>query len=243
MAHDLLVTPAMRLLMIGVLAAAAGTTSIRAASADPEPTTAATTARPAMYDLGVRVGGYGFKREGDERPGTGWTECRMNGLGVFASRALRGPIFLEAGLDMYSSADFPTGSATAAMDLPIDRASALLSVAGGVRTQIAPWLRGYLQVGAGVEITRVSVPYGDEHVRDTKTMPEAFFGFGAELRLTRRTYVGASFRMLMMGNFDYSRAELDQHQEWGFTTPAPEVVFDASLDFAAQGQFHLRRDL
>ena len=242
MARDLLMPRPMRLLTIGVLVA--GTASLRVAAADPEPSSApspATAARPATYDLGVRVGGYGFKREGDERAGAGWTECRMNGLGVFASRALRGPLFVEAGLDMYSSADFPTEPA--AMDLPIDRASALLSVAGGVRTQIAPWLRGYLQVGAGVEITRVSVPYGDDTIRDTKTLPEGFFGFGADLRIARRTYFGASFRMLMMGNFEYSRAELDQHQEWGFTTPDPEVVFDPSMDFAAQGQFYLRRDL
>lgn len=46
-----------------------------------------------------------------------------------------------------------------------------------------------------------------------------------------------------MGNFDYSRAELEQKQAWGFTTPSPEVVFDASLGFAAQGQFYVRHDL
>jgi hypothetical protein len=129
------------------------------------------------------------------------------------------------------------------MDLPIDRASALVSVAGGVRTQLAPWLRGYLQLGAGIEITRVAVPYGEEMIRDTKAMPEGFFGVGADLRVTRKTYLGASFRMLMMGNFDYRRSELDQNQEWGFTTPGAETVFDPSLDFAAQGQFYLRREL
>lgn len=230
----------MRLLTLGVLLA--GTTSLRVAAAEPEPGPApAPAARPAAYDLGVRVGGYGFKREGDERPGAGWTECRMNGLGVFASRTLRGSLFLEAGLDMYSSADFPTPPSD--MDLPIDRASALLSVAGGVRTQLAPWLRGYLQLGAGVEVTRVAVPYGEEMIRDTKAMPEGFFGVGADLRVARKTYLGASFRMLMMGNFDYSRSELDQNQEWGFTTPDAATVFDASLDFAAQGQFYLRREL
>src|SRR5690242_10689200 len=40
------------------------------------------------YDIGFRVGGYGFHREG----GTGsdaWSQCRMNGMGVFGTRALR----------------------------------------------------------------------------------------------------------------------------------------------------------
>lgn len=227
------------MLTLGVLVAASAA-SARPAAADGVPALQ-TGERPAAYDLGVRVGGYGFKREGDERPGEGWTECRMNGLGVFGSRTLAGPLFVEAGIDMYSSADFPTPPSS--MDLPIDRTSGLVSVAAGVRTHVAPWLRGYLQVGAGVELTRVAVPYGDEMIRDTKTMPEGFFGFGFDLRVARRTYLGTSFRALMMGNFDYSRAELEQKQDWGFSTPAPDVVFDASLDFAAQGQFYLRREL
>ena len=32
-------------------------------------------------------------------------------------------------------------------------------------------------------------------------------------------------------------------EAWGFTTPSADVVFDPSLDFAAQGQFYVRRDL
>lgn len=227
----------MRLLALGIIAATAG-----AAAADPAPAaTVSAAARAPAYDVGVRIGGYGFRREGDPRPGEGWTQCRMNGFGVFASRAVRGPAYVEAGLDMYSSAE-PTAEA-AAMDLPIDRTSGLLSVAGGIRASVAPWLRGYLQIGAGVELTRVSVPYGDDTIRDTKAMPEGFFGAGFDLRVARRTYLGATLRTLLMGNFDYSRAELDQKQGWGFSTPAADVVFDASLGFAAQAQFYLRREL
>lgn len=231
----------MRLLSLGIIAAGA-VTAAGAAAADPAPAASVSAAaRAPAYELGVRVGGYGFRREGDARAGEGWTQCRMNGFGVFASRAARGPVFVEAGLDMYSSTE-PTAEA-AAMDLPIDRTSGLLSVAGGVRASVAPWLRGYLQVGAGVELTRVSVPYGDETIRDTKALPEGFFGAGFDLRVARRTYLGATLRTLLMGNFDYSRAELDQKQEWGFSTPDAAVVFDASLGFAAQAQFYLRREL
>lgn len=211
-------------------------------SAFAEPSvTAVDAARHATYDLGFRVGGYGFRREGDNRPGEGWTECRMNGLGVFASRTVHGPIFVEAGLDMYSSADAPLGPAEG--DLPIDRASGLVSVAAGARTQLTSWLRGYVQLGAGVEITRVSVPYEGDPIRATKAMPEGFFGVGLDLRVATRTYVGASFRTLAMGNFDYTAEELERNRSNGWTRPMSEDVFAASLDFAAQGQFYVRRDL
>lgn len=95
----------MRFAMIAPLVCLLG----RTAAADPEsaPAAPARGGEPATYDVGFRVGGYGFKREGDHTPGSGWTECRMNGVGVFATRALPGPLFLEAGLDMYASADFP----------------------------------------------------------------------------------------------------------------------------------------
>jgi hypothetical protein len=182
-------------------------------------------ADPHPYDLGVRVGGYGFHREGDMSPGSAWTECRMNGVGVFAD------------LDAYTSADFPTDAP--ATDLPVDRMSGLLSVAAGARTQLAPWLRGYIQLGAGVELTRVSVPYEDQTIRANKVLPEGFFGIGLDLRVARGTYFGASMRTHVMGNFDYDPARLNG--TW--TQPAADTVFDASPDLAAQGQFYVRHDL
>jgi hypothetical protein len=205
-----------------------------------EPTAAevrATSSSPT-YDVGFRVGGYGFRREGDGRAGAGWTECRMNGLGVFGSRALTGPLFVEAGLDAYSSAgDTPDG------DLPIDRMSGLLSAAIGVRTNPTSWFRGYLQLGAGAELTRVAVHYGDDRtLRDQKVMPEGFFGVGGDLRIMRGTYVGASLRLHVMGNFDYDPAKLDMASQW-VAPPESETMFDASPDFATQGQFYVRRDL
>jgi len=213
---------------------------VSTASADPTDTSVRSRSAPATYDIGFRIGGYGFKREGDSRPGEGWTECRMNGLGIFASRVLHGPVFLESGIDLYTSADFPTPPD--AMDLPIDRMSGLLSVAGGARTSVTSWLRAYVQLGVGVELTRVAVPYGaDKVMRDTKVMPEGFIGVGSELRLGR-TYFGMSLRTLLMGNFNYQPSELDE-QAWGVGTPDEREVFDASVDFAAQGQFYVRRDL
>ena len=195
-------------------------------------------AEPAMYDFGARVGGYGFRREGDNSD-EGWTECQMGGVGVFASRRLPGALFVEAGLDAYTSRNegLPT-------DLPISRMSGIATIAGGARTSFTSWLRGFAPLGAGVELTRVSVPYGeDETIRDTQVMPTGFIGFGVDVRLGKKTYFGMNLRTHLMGNFNYKREDLEMNEAWGFTTPGEDEVFDASVDFAAQGQFYLRRDL
>jgi cytochrome c peroxidase len=89
-------------------------------------------------------------------------------------------------------------------------------------------------VGGGVEATRVSVPYGDTRVRDSRVFPDGFIGAGLDLKLARATYVGASFRMLVMGTFTYDRQRLDMSAGW-VTTPTPDEVFDATPGLAAQG--------
>jgi hypothetical protein len=143
---------------------------------------------------------------------------------------------------MYSSATGPVGSAATANDLPIDRTSGLLSAAVGVRTNVTSWLGAYLQLGGGMELTHVSVPYGDTRIRDNKAMPEGFFGFGADIKIFRATRIGASFRTLVMGNFDYDPARLDMSNGWVSAPPASEV-FDASTGVAAQAQFYVRHEL
>lgn len=184
--------------------------------------------------VGFRVGGYGFHRENDSN----WNECRMNGAGVFAQRAVRGPLYLEAGLDAYA-----TIGGAPSTDLPIDRQSALVSVAAGARTNVTPWLSGYVQVGTGLELARVAVPYGDgTQIRDDKVMPAGFFGVGADLRIARGTFIGATLRTLVMGNFDYDPQRLQMANAWVAPPPASDV-FSASPSLAAQGQFYLRHDL
>jgi hypothetical protein len=207
-----------------------------ATSAYAEPTQVQASARPT-YDLGVRVGGYGFRRDGDNNRATAWTECRMDGFGVFGSRVLTGPLFLEAGLDLYSSSDFNAPGSE--HDLPVARTSGIFSAAIGARTNLTSRLRGFVQLGAGVELTRVSVPYGEQTVRDQKVMPEGFFGVGLDLRVTKKLHIGAQLRGHVMGNFDYEASRLDT--TW--TMPTAAEVFDASPDAAAQGQFYFRHDL
>lgn len=192
-----------------------------------------TTAFADDFELGARVGGYGFRRDNQEQ----WTECRMNGFGVFGGRALPGPLFVEAGIDMYNSL-----APSEAGDLPIDRTSGLFTTAIGARSQIASWLRGYVQIGGGLELTRVSVPYGDQHLRANKALPEGFFGIGLDIKLAKSTFIGSSFRTHVMGNFDYAPSRLEMNDQWAWQPKADEV-FDASPDVAAQVQFYVRRDL
>jgi len=161
----------------------------------------------------------------------------MGGFGVFGTRALRGPLVAEAGIDLYSS-----GERTHPEDLPIDRTSGLFSGAIGARTNLTSWLRGYVQLGGGLEVARVSVPYGDKRIRDTLVMPEGFVGFGLDLKIWRQTYFGTSFRALVMGNFDYDPARLDPNNMW-VAQPTADNVFAASPDVATQVQFSLRREL
>jgi hypothetical protein len=193
----------------------------------------ASSAFADTYDMGVRIGGYGFRREGEQI----WDECRMNGFGIFGGRKLGGPVFVEAGLDLYGSV-----GAGQPMDLPVDRASGLLSTAIGVRSQLASWLRGYVQLGAGVEMTSLSVPYGDQRITDHKAMPEGFFGVGVDLQIAKGTYAGSSFRTMVMGNFNYDPQRLDTSNGW-LAAPSGSDVFDASPDVAAQFQFYVRREL
>ena len=203
-----------------------------------QPTEQPAVSRPAdpgaTYDVGFRIGGYGFKRDND----WSWDVCRMNGAGVFGSRSLTGPLFLEAGLDAYSTAHAqPEG------DLPLERQSGLASVALGARMSFAPWLRGYVQLGGGLEVTRVSVPYSFERtITDTKAMPMGFLGFGGELRAARHTHLGIAFRTLVMGNFDYDPMKLDTGDQW-VASPEASTVFAASPTLANQAQFYLRQEL
>jgi hypothetical protein len=127
-------------------------------------------------------------------------------------------------------------------DLPLDRTSGLVSAAVGARTEVTSWLGGYIQLGAGLELTSVSVPYGDTRIRDHKAMPEGFFGIGGDIKLGKGTRIGANVRTLLMGNFDYDPARLEMDNGW-IAAPSSGEVFDASPDVAAQAQFYLRREI
>ena len=72
------------------------------ATAQPDQPTA-TPAPTPRWDVGARIGGWGYRREGDPRAGAGWQAGRMNGVGVFGSRVLTRRLYLEAMEDIYAN--------------------------------------------------------------------------------------------------------------------------------------------
>ncbi len=216
--------------------ATAGLAAPVAAEPAPPPATSSTS----RFDVGARVGGWGYRREGDPTPVQGWRAGRMNGVGVFGSRAVTQRLVVEIGLDLYASDTLLLASPST--DVPVDRMSGLVTTAIGARLPLASWLRGFVQIGGGLELTRVSVPYGDQRIRDSRAFPAGFLGAGLDLKIARGTYLGGAFRMLAMGTFHYDRERLDMSAGW-VTTPTADEVFDATAGLAAQGQFFLRHEL
>ncbi|MFI5293358.1 MAG: hypothetical protein ACHQ02_10875, partial [Candidatus Limnocylindrales bacterium] len=148
--------------------------------------------------------------------------------------------FVETGLDFYFSESFPMQGYEG--DLPIDRMSGLATAAIGMRAE-GPWrTSGYAQLGAGLELTRVSVPYGETRITDQMALPAGYIGFGGDIRVGEHTYLGASLRAHLMGNFDYDPTKLEMQPGWT-EPPGADEVFNPSPDAAAQGQFYIRRDL
>ncbi len=208
-----------------------------AAHADPLSLTSQTDA--PTIDIGVRIGGYGFRRDADPQFTGKWDECRMNGVGIFGQRGLRGPLFVEAGIDAY----FSSNNEPNAMDLPVSRSSVLLSTAIGVRTELNRWLVGYVQLGVGAELTSVSVPYADGTLKANKMLPEGFIGVGGDIKIGNSTRFGASIRTLVMGNFNYDAQRLNPSSDQWSASPTAAQVFAAEPTLAAQAQFYVRRDL
>lgn len=182
-------------------------------------------AEPVVENIGVRVGGYGFREathaSDQEKSGTGWQACRMNGLGLFANKSLSNNFFIEGGFDTYFTETFPTSEAMGTYDTPIDRSSALASVALGSRFLTGSRLSPYIQVGVGAELTQVSLPALG--LEDTALLPMGFFGAGVNLRVTHNTMVGASLRVNAMGYYDDAQFQTD---------------LSPSLELATQGQFY-----
>jgi hypothetical protein len=196
--------------------------------------TQVTAAAPAPeYAIGVRVGGYGFRQAPTAQSDhTGWTGCRMNGIGLFGERTLGARFFVEGGLDAYFTDD--TGTGFHDHDGPdmkppwIDRVSGLASVAGGVRLWPGARVSPYLQLGVGLEATRIKVKAEDGSlIEDGLVLPFGFIGLGGDLRLGR-VRLGMSLRIHAMGTID-QRDPL-----------APGQALEPEPELAAQGQFYAK---
>jgi hypothetical protein len=186
------------------------------------------SAEPVIDQVGARIGGYGF-REGVDATGqmgssTGWQACRMNGIGVFASRDLNRNFFVEGALDTYFTDNDATvlGSDSSGYDTPIDRVSGLVSVAAGARIFPDALISPYVQLGVGGEVTRVRLP--EVGMQDTALLPMGFFGVGANLRLGKRLKFTTVLKVNAMGYYDDAQFQ-DQ--------------LDAKTELATQAQFAL----
>lgn len=190
--------------------------------ADSDSATAATpssaTASAVRPGFGARIGGYGFRRQSDGK----WDDCRMNGLGVFGTLDLGRYFFTELGVDTYQAVK------TAGDDAGMDRVSALVSVAGGVRMFPDFVVTPFVQAGTGVEWTRVDV--GGQ--RNSGAYPIGFFGVGGDLNVTRSLKIGSVLRFLGMAH-----PNLEDETSLRYHAPKPPTM---EYQPAAQAQFYLR---
>jgi len=202
---------------------------LHAATAAAEPMAEARSGEAdSIYGFGFRVGGYGFRAPQADATHR-WSDCRMNGVGVFGDRKLTRNAFVEAGADVYFADNTILSDPT--QQPGMDRLSGLMSVAGGLRMAPGARLSGYAQVGVGVELTRVTMGGHSEDpmvastplMEENAVFPLGFVGIGGDVRLTGRMRVGASFRTYLMAHFDHASGTMN-----------------AEPEAANQGQFYLR---
>ena len=135
----------------------------------------------------------------------------------YAQRGLRGPLFLEAGADVYFAADRGEDYVQ-----KVDRLSGLFSLAAGVRTRPTARVVGYAQLGLGVEFTRVEVEGVNQR---GMVLPDAFLGIGVAVRVTDRLQLGGNMRVHAMGYFE------------------GDATMEARPEAATQGQLFIGYDL
>ena len=86
------------------------------------------------------------------------------------------------------------------------------------------------------------MPYDSSTIDAVRVLPVGFVGFGADIRIATGTYLGMTLRLDAMGNFNYDANTLKMQPGWTMP-PSSSQIFDASLGFAAQMQFYVRREL
>jgi hypothetical protein len=232
-AHALLKWRGMKITLTSIAALAA-----LAAPAAADEAVRVDARAPATYSFGARVGGYGFRQvEGDAR--SGWNDCRMNGIGIFAQRSLARAFFVEGATDVYFAESFP--QAHDPSEDGMDRLSGLLSVAAGARMMPTDRITGYVQLGGGLELTRVVMHHDGGESRRNDVMPMGFIGFGGSIRVGDKVRLGANLRVNMMAHYPHAHVE-HTHDEPEME-PAGPMPLDPEPEAAAQGQFFLSYDL
>ncbi len=201
----------------------------RADQGDVSPDTSV-AADAGRFSFGARAGGFGFRNT--EHVGVGkWDDCRMDGIGVFAQRSFTPHLFAEAAFDLYTAADV-----TPTVEMPephMDRISGITSVAAGARMPWR-WVAPYVQIGVGLEVTRVEM--ASHGMDDRAISPMGFVGFGAEVRPTERFSLGAAARTNLIKHYEHDGAP---HADGD----APHDEMHGELEAAAQGQLFIKLEI
>lgn len=145
---------------------------------------------PSALSFGVRIGGYGFRQLAQDS--VHWTDCRMDGAGLFGAMALGEHLFTELSLDFYGASAILVGDLS-----DMDRVSAHGQGALGLKMPTGTPLVPYAQLGLGAEWTRVVLPDGRQ---GQGWYPSGFLGVGAEWELGDHLSLGSALRVVAMAH-------------------------------------------
>ena len=177
---------------------------------------------PWSFGAGARIGGYGFRHVKNDK--LSWDDCRMNGVGLFATLDYNRRFFAELSVDYYHA----TGKTVAS---GMDRMSMFLLGAVGTRFLRDFFLTPYLQAGIGPEWTKIEVG-GRQR---TALLAAPFLGVGVEANLGRFK-LGTHLRTFAMGVPDHLGHGTGSHPHAGGDVPityevAGEMQFFARYAF------------
>lgn len=180
--------------------------------------------------FGARVGGYGFRDPSGET--NEWSDCRMNGFGVFVTADATRHLFGEAAVDFYQATQDT-------LQAGMDRESRHLLLAAGLRMFPDFVFTPYVQLGGGAEWTRLSI--GEGH--NERIFGMGFVGIGGELNVTRELKLGANLRLLATAQPAHEEA----HSNVAGTALSQQALNGDShhstalrLGVASQGQIFVR---
>lgn len=202
-------------------------------TASAEEVSAEATPAALRLGFGARVGGYGFREVTDGA--TDWTDCRMDGMGVFTTIGLGDHLFSEVSLDYYQAHGSTVGHG-------MDRESGHLLASIGARMFPDFLLSPYVQVGGGGEWTRIELTANGAEREDL--LPTGFLGVGGELNLTEHLKVGATVRMFLMAHPLHEHAGADSasagHAQTHHALTSDDEAVPLEYGAAGQAQFFLR---
>ena len=188
--------------------------------------------------VGLRVGGHGFRHQDTANGGLTWLDCRMDGAGVLGTMDFTEHVFGELSVDFYGA----TGDV---IDSGMDRVSLYSTGAVGLRMAPGSFFSPYFQVGGGAEWTRITMLASGAETAGW--YPNAFFGVGGELNLTKNLHLGANVRIFAMPhpvhNHGPDGSILDNAIGHGGLPEASEPAMTTQMDAVGQGQFFVRYSL